>query len=118
MKLFNWNTYGLGNPQGVRSLWDLLKLEAPNLVFLQKIKVIAFYILSKNFIFGFHFGIAVDSDGRSGGLAILWKSDGNFSVAHYSKHHIHSLLSLGLGYGDFWLLEIYGHPDPAQRPNI
>lgn len=97
---------------------NLLESEALDLVFLQKIKVTVFYILSKKFIFDFHFGIAVDSDGRSGGLAILWKSDVNFSIAHYSKHHIHSMLSLGPGYGDFWLSGIYGHPDPAQRPTI
>ncbi|KAL1162661.1 hypothetical protein V6Z11_A07G217700 [Gossypium hirsutum] len=41
--------------------------------------------------------LAVDSEGKSGGLALLWKEGVNVSVQNYSKFHIESFVSMDDG---------------------
>lgn len=74
MQILNWNACGLGNPRGIWTLRDLIKKEAPDIVFLQetrlKVKVRDFD--SCKFKIGFSNCLAVYCEGRSGGIAILW----------------------------------------------
>lgn len=37
----------------------------------------------------------MDCEGQSGGLAMLWKQDVEFTVLQYSKSHIHGEMELG-----------------------
>lgn len=97
MKFLCWNTLGFDNPQGVRTLHDLLAKEDPNLVFLQETKVRTSLFSSSKFNFNFTNRLAIDCVGRSGSLAILWKNDINFKVVKYSHYHSH---------GEMWIMGV------------
>ncbi|KAA8517934.1 hypothetical protein F0562_015408 [Nyssa sinensis] len=61
MKLISWNCGGLGNPRAIRALHDLVKREAPILIFLLETKIPARRFDKLKFDLGFPIGIAVDS---------------------------------------------------------
>lgn len=66
----------------------------PDLVFLQETQVCASIFSLNKFKLGFQNAIVVDCEGKSGGLAILWKKDVCFEVLNFSMHHIHSRISI------------------------
>lgn len=94
MKILCWNTRELGNPRGVQTLCNLITKEDLDLVFLRETKVRDSFIFSKKVYFDFHNGLAADSVGKSGGLAILWNKDIDFEVKQFSNHHIHGVIKV------------------------
>lgn len=63
---------------------------------------------------GFTRGIGVDSDGRSGGLILLWNEEIDLVILHYSKHHVHAVVTDHCR--EKWLFTgIYGHPDTQKE---
>lgn len=73
MKILSWNFHGLGIPQGIRALRDVIKKEVPDTLFLQETKLRARAIESCKYRFGFVNCISIECVGRSGGVALLWK---------------------------------------------
>lgn len=116
MKLLSWNSRGLGNPRRIRSLRKLVKREAPDLVFLQETKVLSSFFSFRKFGLGYKNALAVDRDGKSGGLVLLWKEDINFEVVCYSPNIIHDFIIVGDGCGQRCLLiGVYGIPEASWR---
>lgn len=76
MKLLSLNVWGLENPQGFKSLCDLIRREDPDVVLLQEMKVRLAYFSFKKFSLGFENALAVVCEGQSSGLTILWKQGG------------------------------------------
>lgn len=99
MRLLSKNFYGLGNSHGIWSFGELLKWEAPDLVFLQETKVSSSFFSLKKFILDFKHGLAVDCMGKSGGLVLLWKEDVNFAILSYSSNFVHGVLHMEDGRG-------------------
>ncbi|XVF47815.1 hypothetical protein PTKIN_Ptkin03bG0141200 [Pterospermum kingtungense] len=63
---------------------------------------------------GFYGCFCVDSEGRSGGLAMLWIEECDLHLRSYSKHHID--MELVLTVNDSWRITgIYGEPDASKR---
>jgi len=73
MSIMSWNCRGLGNPSAVPTLRDLSRKYRLDVLFLCKTLVHANRIEEIRIRLGFDASFAVDSIGRSGGLAILWK---------------------------------------------
>lgn len=96
MSCLSLNCRGLCNPSAVRNLRDLLRREAPSLVFLSETKLSSgeFYRIRDN-LGDFH-GLAVDSMGRSGGLALLWRKDIDVVLSSMSVHHIDVVVRRGV----------------------
>ncbi|XP_035551721.1 uncharacterized protein LOC118349890 [Juglans regia] len=92
MKILSWNTRGLGNPRGIRTLADLLRREDPDVLFLQETKLNAAKMEFYRVRFKFNCCLTVDAVGRSGGLALLWKQDVPLSILSYSASHIDAML--------------------------
>ncbi|XP_074313724.1 uncharacterized protein LOC141648916 [Silene latifolia] len=77
---------GLGNPSAVGGLRNLVRREAPALVFLCETKLSSEEMRSVMLRFEDYSGMAVDSVGRSGGLAFLWRKDVNVVFRSASVH--------------------------------
>lgn len=85
-------------------------------------KVTSTYLYSKINLLGFDNAIAIDCNERSGSLAILWKSEVDFSLLQFSNHHIHGKIFVGvegeLSYRKWHLIRVYGHPDTSRRNEV
>lgn len=78
----------MGNPRAVRALWDVVKSHKPNILFLmetlsnkERIKHLCGKLGFSNFW-------AVDCVGRSGGVALLWKSNVKCEVFNSDSNFI------------------------------
>ncbi|KAL0433563.1 UNVERIFIED_CONTAM: hypothetical protein Slati_2690600 [Sesamum latifolium] len=87
MSLLVWNCQGLGSPWTVRVLSELIRLHNPALVFLSETKCkkrkCEYLKLKFNM-----FSISVESQGKGGGLMLLWSKDVNLIVHSFSSSHI------------------------------
>ncbi|KAA3460547.1 reverse transcriptase [Gossypium australe] len=61
-------------------------------------------------------GLVVNSEGRSGGLALMWKDDLDVAIQSYSKHHIDSIVKLR-ELSAIRVTGFYGHANPNERIN-
>ncbi|XP_042984826.1 uncharacterized protein LOC122313683 [Carya illinoinensis] len=115
MKILNWNIRGLGNPQGIRTLCDLVWREALDILFLQETCLTAKEFEVCKFKLGFVNCLVVDSNGRKGGLALLWGRDISLTIMNYSVCHIDARVDDVMGVGSWYLKGIYGFPEVSQR---
>ncbi|KAG6625017.1 hypothetical protein CIPAW_16G066600 [Carya illinoinensis] len=109
MILLSWNSRGLGNQRGVRSLSDLVREEGPKVLFLQETRLQVKEMEKIKYKLGYDNCLAVSSEGRSGGLALLWRNDVNLDIKHYSKNHIHaSIQDSSTDYAPWYFTGVYG----------
>ncbi|KAB1998914.1 hypothetical protein ES319_D12G123600v1, partial [Gossypium barbadense] len=94
MKFLSWNCRGLGNSAKIRELKQLLAVNNPDIIFLSEIKMSATDLRRVQNNCRLQNGLDVNSEGRSGGLALIWRDGMNVSIQNYSKHHIDSMVRL------------------------
>ncbi|KAG4109648.1 hypothetical protein ERO13_1Z049493v2 [Gossypium hirsutum] len=92
MKILCWNCRGVGNPTTVREFRQLLVANVPDVVFLCKTKINSNRFQRIRSICRMEGCLAVDSAGKGGGLALLWRDGLDVSVQNYSNFHIDSLV--------------------------
>ena len=80
MSCLSWNCRGLGNPEAVRELRSIVKLEGPTLLFVMETKINAKRVEDLKYTLGFGGCFAVDSAGLSGGRCL--------SKAHEAQQHV------------------------------
>ncbi|KAK8302591.1 hypothetical protein V6Z12_D04G097400 [Gossypium hirsutum] len=114
MKIFCWNCRGVGNPAIVRELKQLLVANVPDILFLCETKVHSneFSRIQSRCRMGGC--LTVSSEGKSGGLAMMWREDVDVTIQTYSKFHIDSLIKLDNG-EVIRFTGSYGHPNPNLR---
>lgn len=90
MKLISWNIRGLNSPGKLRLIKNMIKMEKPQILFLQETKCNS-TTLEKIINKGWTGSkvIAVDASGASGGLAIAWNSQ---TIALTDIHASHNLI--------------------------
>jgi hypothetical protein len=115
MSLLSWNCRGLGNPQTVLDLRQMVREKKPKAVFLMETKTRHKRIEFLKMKLGMENMFVVDSVGRSGGLALLWKEDFNLSIQNFSRRHINAVVNTGAGELEWKLTCIYGNPETANR---
>ncbi|XP_042988712.1 uncharacterized protein LOC122316247 [Carya illinoinensis] len=115
MICISWNCRGLGNPRGVRALRDLVRKEVPMVLFLQETKLHVTKMECVKRLLGYECCFAVSSEGRSGGLALMWQEETNLNVQSYSKNHIDALIHNAEHDGQWQFTGVYGHPDTELR---
>jgi len=115
MKIISWNVYGLGNPRGLRTLCDLVKMEAPDILFLQETRLKAHEFEVCKFKLGFVNYLVVDCQGRKGGLTVLWGRDIHLLILNYSHCHVDALIDDDPRKGSWFFIGIYGFPEVSQR---
>ena len=69
--ILSWNCRGLGNRQAVEVLADLVRRKAPTILFLMETKLTIREMEPIKMELGFPSMLAVSSEGRKGGLAML-----------------------------------------------
>ncbi|KAL0400945.1 UNVERIFIED_CONTAM: hypothetical protein Slati_4124400 [Sesamum latifolium] len=61
------------------------------------------------------FGVCVESNGRAGGLALLWNKDIDIQLQSLSSHHIDVDVLPKNSDGKWRFTGFYGHPEASQR---
>ncbi|KAF5464528.1 hypothetical protein F2P56_014601 [Juglans regia] len=116
MKICSWNARGLGNPCGIRTLCDLIQREGPDVLFLQETRLSTREMESCKYKLGFQNCLGISSQGRKGGIALLWDAEIDLSVINYSSNHVDAIIKDScLRQGHWFLTAIYGFPETHLR---
>ena len=99
----------------MRSLTDKVKDTDPVLVFLSETKANWNRMKGIQRKLNFTQGIIVPSNGRSGGLAMLWKEGADVSFKSCSNAHIDVVVCEGVGAQPWKGTRFYGHPNVGMR---
>ena len=114
MRLLCLNCCGLGNPETVRELHDLVKIEDPQVLFLSETRLAAGNSDWVRVKLGFGSSLVVNQVGLGGGLMLLWTDSSSVSIRSYSPHHIDA--SVTLADGIHWRFTgFYGQPMTSRR---
>ncbi|MCH83589.1 DUF4283 domain protein, partial [Trifolium medium] len=73
MIILSWNCRGLGGPSAIPNLKKLAQGHKPDILFLSETLSHARQLESIRVMLGFDSCLAIDVEGRSGGLAVFWK---------------------------------------------
>ena len=66
---------------------------------------------------GFDNVFVVNSVGKSGGLALLWRNDICVEIQNYSQHHINAVIKMEMSGPQWKFSRFYGHPKADKRPD-
>ncbi|XP_074267156.1 uncharacterized protein LOC141590463 [Silene latifolia] len=113
MNLLSLNCGGLGNPDTVRALCALVQREAPAMIFLCETKLCGREMRRVREKLEGYYGLEVDSMGRSGGLAFLWKKDIECIFVSISVHYIY--FTVCEGDKNWRVTGFYGWPSVSER---
>jgi exonuclease III len=114
MILLSRNCRGLGNLRTVRALQSLVKKQGPGVLFLMETKLDSRDMESIRVLLRFNNLFVVPSHGRSGGLAMLWRTKVGLEIHNYSRHHIDCGVCDNDG-KEWRLTGFYGHPEFQKR---
>lgn len=114
MSTVSWNCQGFGSPWKIRFLKDLIRQEKPSCIFLCETLSNKKKMEEVRTKLGFEGMIVIESRGRSGGQAMLWKDADQASLLSLSQNHIDMEINMK-DVSPWRLTGIYGEPDRAQR---
>ncbi|GAU48556.1 hypothetical protein TSUD_405720 [Trifolium subterraneum] len=114
MIILSWNYRGLGGPSAIPNLRKLARLHKPDILFLSETLAYARHLETIRVMLGFDSCLAVDVEGRSGGLAVLWKESSNCSILNYTRNFINLLVD-DEQRGEWRLTCYYGYPERNRR---
>jgi hypothetical protein len=92
----------------------MTKEKKPRILFLMETKCSKARVEVVRIKLGFAGAFVVDSVGRSGGLALLWKDAEEVEIQNYSRRHINAVIREE-GLPPWKLTGFYGHPEWAKR---
>ena len=115
MTLLAWNCRGLGSNLAVQILTNEVKATDPTLVFLAETKAGVNRIKGVQCKLNYTQGIIVPSDGRSGGLALLWKEGTMIDFKSCSNSHIDVVVRESPSSEPWRATGFYGHPETNKR---
>jgi exonuclease III len=114
MRITAHNCRGLGNGPAVRGLLDLQKQVDPDVLFLSETKMDENRMKWIKSVLGMSNMVVRECDGRSGGLALLWKRHINVELHNFSRYHIDVKITEQDGY-KWRFTGIYGEPATDKR---
>lgn len=115
MSVLAWNYQSLGSLPAIRTLTDEVKSKNPILVFLVETKVSVSWMKGFQRKLEFNQGILVPNDGRSCGLAMIWREGVDVRFKSCSNSHIDVVVH-GEGGSNLWRVTgFYGHLHASKR---
>ncbi|XVF82826.1 hypothetical protein PTKIN_Ptkin16aG0081500 [Pterospermum kingtungense] len=115
MRCIAGNCPGLRNPRTIRSLLKILR-EGPEVVLLSETSVKDDKLDRVRRRCNYNSVIGVDVEGRSGGLALMWKDKVEVELRSFSKYHIDGEVSDKRG-NKWRIIGVYGKPVTNLRNN-
>lgn len=92
-----------------------MRAKDPKPVFLIETKASLSWMERLKYDLEFIQGPIVPSDGKSGGLALLWKEEMNVNVETYSNSHIDAMITNPATNLVWKVIGFYGHPDSQMQ---
>lgn len=118
MKTFCLKYRGLGQPEAVQELRNLLELHRPMLVFLSETRYFDDKVDFLKIYLRFPNGLGVGSFGRGGGLVLLWANDVDVRLQSMNKSHIDMIVRRVESDPRVWRFTgFYGESKRELRPN-
>ncbi|XP_074356304.1 uncharacterized protein LOC141696006 [Apium graveolens] len=117
MNAISWNCIGLGNPRTVRALWDMVKSHKPNILFLMETLSYKERIKHLCGKMGFDNHWTVECVGRSGGIALFWKSNVKCIVCNQGINFIDVQIT-NVNEVKWRLTGFYGFPERARKREV
>ncbi|GAU29062.1 hypothetical protein TSUD_278180, partial [Trifolium subterraneum] len=114
MIILSWNCRGLGGPSAIPNLKKLARGYKPDILFLSETLSHNRHIESIHVLLGFDSCLAIDVEGRSGGLAVFWKDSSKCRVLNYTRNFINMLVE-DEQWGEWRLTCYYGYPERSRR---
>ena len=87
-RLLFWNCRGLGSPEVVRSLTDLVRQNSPYIIFLCETDIWESEMRKIQRRLNFDHGVWVDAVGRAGGVALFWSNDVDIHIRSMGQRFI------------------------------
>ena len=115
MNPLSWKCQGLGNPQSIKALHDLVRRWDPKVVFLMETKSKTRRMERIKNRIGMANDLIVPCIGRSGGLALLWAREVDLEIKSFSKNHINATITKPSNNFKWRLTGFYGHSETHRR---
>jgi len=112
MKLLSWNCCGLGSARAVRVLLEVRRRLQPDVWFLSETHLDKTKEENVRRRAGFDRMIVHKSDGRSGGLVLMWRDDINVRVQGVTRNYIDVIIENGISWR---FTGVYGEPEWNQK---
>ncbi|XP_019196000.1 PREDICTED: uncharacterized protein LOC109189827 [Ipomoea nil] len=114
MSTLCWNCRGLGNPQTVREVVDMVSSKKPDFVFLIETMVKSDRAKRLRVKLGFEGVFYVDPERQHGGLALLWRYNSTARLISYSKNHVDVEVTVE-SHPPWRMTCYYGFPQRSRR---
>lgn len=114
MIALSWNCQGLGHPQAIPTIKELVQAHRPLVIFLFKTLAHENKVEEVKRVVAFEGMFVVDQIGRNGGVCALWCEANLCSVIGFSCNHI-DLEVVESDNCKWWLTSFYGFPERQNR---
>ena len=115
MTILAWNCRGLGSALAIQTLADEVRSYDPLLIFLAETKTGESKMKGIRNKLEYTQGITIPSDGRSEGLAMMWKEGSDVRFRSYSNSHIEVEVHRSSASTSWRAMGFYEHPDTGKR---
>jgi hypothetical protein len=114
MIVLSWNCRRLSNLSAIPNLKGLAQGHKPDIIFLSETLSHNRTLEHIRVLLGYECCLAIDVEGRSGGLAILWRNNSKCRVKNYCRNFINVIVE-DVEKGEWRLTCYYGYPEREMR---
>ena len=118
MTILAWKCRGLGSSLAIRTLTDEVKARDPLMVFLAETKSGESKLKGIRNKIVYTQGIMVPNDGRSGGLALMWKEGTEICFKSCYNSHINVVVNGELASTPWRAIGFYGNLMPENNSSL